>query len=100
MAILRLKLDVTKLDKSAFFKGAKGTYVDLTLFLNEDEDEYGNHGSLKQDLGKDRRDEKAPYCGNAKYIKRDEPKQPAKLPPPNPTSDKLDEDGEDDDIPF
>jgi hypothetical protein len=65
----KVKLDVSKLDKSAFFKGAKGTYVDLVLWENRDgEDQYGNTHSVKQDLGKDRRDEKTPYVGNAKPI--------------------------------
>jgi hypothetical protein len=58
MAILKLKLDVTKLDKSAFFKGEKGTYCDLAVFINDEPDQYGNDASVKQDLGKDRRDEK------------------------------------------
>lgn len=62
----RLKIDVTKLDKSAFFKGAKGTYVDITLWENEEPDEYGNTHSAKQDLGKERRGEKTPYIGNMK----------------------------------
>jgi len=62
----RLKLDVTKLDKSAFFKGAKGTYVDITLWENDQPDEYGNTHSAKQDMGKERRGEKTPYVGNAK----------------------------------
>jgi hypothetical protein len=62
----RLKLDVTKLDKSAFFNGAKGTYVDITLWENDQPDEYGNTHSAKQDMGKDRRGEKTPYVGNAK----------------------------------
>jgi len=62
----RLKLDVTKLDKSAFFKGAKGTYVDITLWENDEPDEWGNTHSAKQDMGKDRRGEKTPYVGNAK----------------------------------
>lgn len=62
----RLKIDVTKLDKSAFFKGAKGTYVDITLWENDQPDEYGNTHSAKQDMGKDRRGEKTPYVGNMK----------------------------------
>lgn len=62
----RLKIDVSKLDKSAFFKGAKGTYVDITLWENDQPDEYGNTHSAKQDMGKDRRGEKTPYVGNAK----------------------------------
>lgn len=67
MPILKLKIDVTKLDKSAFFKGEKGTYVDLAVFINDDPDQYGNDASVKQDLGKDRRDEKL-YVGNGKWV--------------------------------
>jgi hypothetical protein len=67
MAILKLKLDVTKLDKSAFFKGEKGTYCDLAVFINDEPDQYGNDASVKQDLGKDRRDEKL-YVGNGKWV--------------------------------
>ena len=63
---LRLKLDVTKLDKTAFFKGKSGTYVDLVLWENDEPDQYGNTHSVKQDMGKERRREKTPYVGNAK----------------------------------
>jgi len=31
---VNLKIDVTKLDKSRFFKGAKGTYADLSVYLD------------------------------------------------------------------
>lgn len=31
---VNLKIDVTKLDKSRFFKGAKGTYADLSVAQN------------------------------------------------------------------
>jgi len=67
--ILRLKLDVTKLDKSAFFKGAKGTYADLTVYINDRPYQYDNDASVQQDLGKDRRQrgEKGPYVGNGKW---------------------------------
>lgn len=101
----RLKLDVTKLDKSAFFKGAKGTYVDITLWENDEPDEYGNTHSAKQDMGKERRGEKTPYVGNAKPFGsgagRDVPaaeatrkSQPAARPAP-PADDE-----EETDIPF
>lgn len=75
--ILRLKLDVSKLDKTAFFHGTKGVYCDLTLFLNDQPDQFGNDASLKQDLGKDRREEKPPYCGSGKIVSGGQPKQQA-----------------------
>lgn len=63
----KVKIDVSKLDKSAFFKGEKGTYVDLVLWENRDgEDQYGNTHSVKQDFGKGKGPEKPPYVGNAK----------------------------------
>jgi hypothetical protein len=71
MEPLSIKIDVTKIDKEALYKGAKGTYLTLTVWPNKDgEDQYGNHASVKQDLGKDRRDEKAPFIGNARIIQR------------------------------
>lgn len=65
--IIALKVDVTKLDKTAFFKGQKGTYADLTIFINDEPDQYGNDCSVKQDLGKERREEKL-YVGNGKIV--------------------------------
>jgi len=67
----RLNIDVTKLDKSFFFKGGKGTYADLTLMDNRDgTDQYGNDGFVVQDVGKERREagEKGPIVGNWKYV--------------------------------
>ena len=80
---LSIKIDVTKIDKAALFKGQKGTYLTLTVWPNKDgEDQYGNHASVKQDLGKDRRDEKAPFIGNARIIQRKNAPQskPQELP--------------------
>lgn len=77
---LKLKIDVTKLDKTAFFHGKNGAiYCDIILWENRDgEDQYGNTYAAKQDLGKDRRDEKAAYIGNAKPLgKPQSPRQNA-----------------------
>ncbi len=69
---LKITFKVNKIDKTAFFKGKNGdTYCSLTVWPNKDgEDQYGNHASVKQDLGKERRDEQAPFIGNAKIIQR------------------------------
>jgi hypothetical protein len=67
----RLKIDVTKIDKTAMFKGAKGTYLDLTLIENKDgRDQYDNDGFIAQDIGKERREagEKGPIVGNWKHV--------------------------------
>jgi len=100
MEPLSIKIDVTKIDKEALFKGQKGTYLTLTVWPNKDgEDQYGNHASVKQDLGKDRRDEKAPFIGNARIIQRRN--APQSKPPANyeklPTRQEM---GDEDSIPF
>jgi hypothetical protein len=67
----RLKIDVKKIDKSAMFEGAKGTYLDLTLMDNKDGiDQYGNAGFIVQDIGKERREagQKGPIIGNWKHV--------------------------------
>ena len=68
---INLNLDVTKLDKTRFFQGKKGTYADITVFIDTEQlDDYGNHGSLKQSTTKDERNGgmKMPFCGSAKVF--------------------------------
>jgi hypothetical protein len=67
----RLKIDVKKIDKTALYSGAKGTYLDITLLDNRDgNDQYGNDGMIVQDIGQARREagEKGPILGNWKWI--------------------------------
>ena len=71
MEPLSIKIDVTKIDKEALYKGAKGTYLTLTVWPNkEGRNQYGDDAIVKQDLGKDRRDEKPEIIGNARIIER------------------------------
>jgi hypothetical protein len=101
MEPLSIKIDVTKIDKEALFKGQKGTYLTLTVWPNKDgEDQYGNHASVKQDLGKDRRDEKAPFIGNARIIQRKNAPQPKPQEPPVKSKTLYEEMNDADEIPF
>jgi hypothetical protein len=98
--IIRIKIDVTKIDKSALYKGAKGTYLDATLFLtDETSGDYGDNGMIAQDLGKERREagEKGAILGNGTIIKIIDEGRPAQasLPPAPDTSGDVE-----DDIPF
>ena len=68
---VNLKVDVSKLDKSRFFKGAKGTYCDLTAFIDtEKTGEYGDNGTIAQSTSKEERQSgvKMPICGNVKVF--------------------------------
>jgi hypothetical protein len=69
--IIRAKIDVAKIPKSAIFVGAKGKYIDITLLENRDgPDAYGNDFMVVLDLGKEarQRGEKGPILGNAKKV--------------------------------
>ena len=68
--ILVGKIDVTKIDKNKLFKGAKGTYADVVIFVNEEVDQYGNCASIQQSQSKEDREAGAPkiYLGNLKDL--------------------------------
>lgn len=67
---MRLKIDVTKIDKTAIFQGQKGKYIDLTIMLNDEPDRFGNTAFVTQDIGKERRNkgERGPIVGNGKSV--------------------------------
>lgn len=100
---IRIKIDVTKLDKSAFFHGKNGAiYADLVLWETPD-DKYQNDYRVTQDLPRERRDagEKGEIVGNGKVFGNTASKPQQKAPPPQrkPAVDP-DLDAAEDDIPF
>ena len=55
---ISIKIDVSKIDKDRLFKGAKGTYLDLTTFIDTDNPgQYGDHGFISQSVSKDEREQ-------------------------------------------
>lgn len=106
---ISIKLDVSKLDKTRFFKGQKGTYCDLTAFVNLDElDQYGQSGFITQQLTKEERDNKStlPIVGNTTVFYKDSGQQPqngSHQPQSQPQAQSNGATGHDDfsdDIPF
>ena len=73
---ISIKLDVTKIDKARLFKGEKGTYLDLTTFVELDEkDQYENNGFISQSQTKEERDagaERTPILGNVRVFYKGE----------------------------
>jgi hypothetical protein len=103
--LVSLKIDVTKIDKARLYKGQKGTYLDATVYLLDEPDEYGNSGMITQSVSKEERESgvKGAILGNVKILKdfgtaeaKPEPKPAPKpvLSTPPPTSQY------DDDLPF
>jgi len=69
--LVRLKIDVTKIDKERLFQGKKGTYLDATVFLDDDPGQYGDNGMITQDVSKEEREAgtKGAILGNATIFK-------------------------------
>ena len=68
--LIGLNINVEKIPKSAIFKGEKGSYLSLDVWINDEEDKFGNHASANIRQSKEERDAKAPkvYVGNGKKV--------------------------------
>jgi len=68
--LLSISLDVTKINKSELVTGAKGTYLNLTVSLNDDSDKFGNTVSAWQSQTKEQREakENRTFLGNGKVL--------------------------------
>ena len=90
---ISVRIDVTKIDKSRLYQGAKGTYLDLTTFVSDELDQYENNGFISQSLTKEEREAKyqTPILGNVKVFYTDGASAPAS----SPAVEEMDED-----IPF
>ena len=71
---ISVRIDVTKIDKARLYQGEKGTYLDLTTFIDtETADQYDNHGFISQSVSKEERDAqvRTPILGNCKVFYND-----------------------------
>mgnify|MGYP000602971830 CR=1 FL=1 len=59
------KVEVSKIDKNRLFKSEKTgrVYMDVSIWINDEPDNYGNHLSIQQSTKKD---EDKIFIGNAK----------------------------------
>lgn len=94
---ISVRIDVSKIDKSKLYKGAKGVYLDMTTFVDLDnQDEYENNGFISHSQTKEERDaggERPKILGNVKVFWSDG--ATASAPQPDMSIEELDED-----IPF
>ena len=76
---ISVKIDVTKIDKALLYKGEKGTYLNLTTFVDlDDKDQYDNDGFISQEQSKEDRNAGAPptpILGNVRVFWKDEHNQ-------------------------
>ena len=72
---VRVRLDVSKIDKARLFRGQKGVYLDCTAFIDLDQQgQYGDNGMVTQDVTKEEREQgvKGPILGNVTVFYRDD----------------------------
>lgn len=69
---ISVKIDVLKIDKARLFKGEKGTYLDATILMKDEPDQYGNIGMIVQNITKEEREagQKGAILGNVKWIQK------------------------------
>ena len=70
-ALLAISIDLSKLDKSKFIEGKNGSkYVNLTVGVNSETNQYGQNASVSLAQSKEERDagSKKTYVGNGKVI--------------------------------
>ena len=93
--LIAAKIDVTRIDKARLFKGKKGVYLDCTIALNDESDDYGNSVSIWQEQTKEEREagEKKNFLGNGKVIWENDgdarPKTSRRPEPPAEDDDEL-----------
>lgn len=73
--ILKIKIAVDEIEKARLFTGSKHTYLDATVLLKDEDDQYGNSGMIVQDVTKEERESgvRGAILGNAKWMGTDRP---------------------------
>lgn len=98
------RLNVSLIEKARLYKGEKGSYLNVTGFIDDAPDQYGNNGFLTQDCTKEERDAglKMPILGNSKIFWSDDNNQSQsnKVNSPQVTQVENNIDPMEDSIPF
>ena len=93
MRILKGSINVSKIDKAKLIAGAKGSYLNVSIMVKDELDNFGNIGMIIQDTTKEEREAgvKGAILGNIKDLPSKSPAPPVqhyseqlsnKIPPP------------------
>ena len=87
---IKIKIDVSKIDKAALYKGTKGTYLDCVAWPSKTTGQYGDTHYIVQELSREKREagEKGAIIGNMTVPDDDEPRQQSR---PVQRQQKMDE---------
>jgi hypothetical protein len=89
--LISASIDVSKISKDKLVKGEKGNYLNITISINDDVDQYGNQAGIYESQTKEEREAKVKknYLGNGKIAWSSDggstAKQSAPAPAPAPT---------------
>ena len=67
--LIKASIDVMKIKKEHIFKGEKGQYINLDIWINEEVDKYGNIASIAQSFKVGNEFDKV-YIGNGKDLQK------------------------------
>lgn len=68
--IINASINLNEIPKSKIIDGKKGKYLPITITINDDVDNFGNHGPIIVQQTKEERDSKSPkvFLGNVKVV--------------------------------
>ena len=68
--IIKTSINLNNIPKDKIITGKKGKYLPITITVNDDVDQFGNHSPVIVDQTKEEREAKAArtYLGNAKVV--------------------------------
>jgi hypothetical protein len=92
--LISASIDVSKISKDKLIKGDKGTYLNITISINDEVDQYGNQVGIYESQSKDEREakEKKNYLGNGKIAWSSDGGTPAKKAPATAPTPMVEED--------
>lgn len=72
-SLISIKLNLSKIDKSKIIKGEKGQYLNLTVAIDDQTNEYGQNAAVWHEQSKEEREAKAErsYLGNGRVVYTD-----------------------------
>ena len=102
-SILKANLNLAAIPKDKIYKGKKGSYLPITITINDELGNYGDNGPIIVEQSKEEREAKADktYLGNVKVVWTNgtnvatAPREGAAAPPPQTAPA-----AGDDDLPF
>jgi hypothetical protein len=85
--LISASIDVSKISKDKLVQGAKGKYLNITISINDEIDQYGNQVGIYESQSQTEREakDKKNYLGNGKIAWTSEGGSTAKQAPSTPT---------------